>query len=81
MSITGSPARYPLHHAFTLLREEGFSRPAVRCDGPEGEVLVLRLPPEEEHRLAGPEGSRISHRLRALGFRYVAVDLAPPERR
>lgn len=48
----------------------------VEAAGHTGEIAALAVPGAEWERLIGPEGQRLSEGLRALGFRYVALDLA-----
>jgi hypothetical protein len=45
--------------------------------GPEGEIACMVVPPEVLERLVrSGEGPLLAARLRDLGFRYAAVDLA-----
>jgi hypothetical protein len=45
--------------------------------GPEGEIACLVVPPEILERLVrSGEGPGLAARLRELGFRHAAVDLA-----
>jgi hypothetical protein len=69
-----SPA---LQEARAILQQAGVTGCHLEAAGPEGEVLLLQLTEAEENRLFGPEGSQLRARLRAVGFRYVATDLAP----
>lgn len=49
---------------------------SVVASGHTGEIAALSVPGAEWARLIGPAGSRLSEDIRALGFRYVALDLA-----
>ena len=49
---------------------------SVEAAGHEGEIAALSVPGAAWERLIGPEGPRLSEEIRALGFRYVALDLA-----
>lgn len=65
-----------------ILREEGLAGASVRVEGREGEIAVLSAPREAWGGLLSESGAGVVRRVKALGFRYVALDLdAPPERR
>lgn len=55
----------------------GYPDADVRAEGPQGEIAAVRVAPECWARAAGDDAARIDAALRALGFRYVALDLAP----
>ena len=62
--------------AALVLAEHGVADAGVRAGGPDGEVALLSAPRAEWARLLDPEaGAGIVERIRALGFRYVALDL------
>lgn len=62
--------------AEAVLRELGVDG-RVEVRGHEGEMACLRLAERDRATLAGERGERIAERVRALGFRFVALDLAP----
>ena len=64
--------------ASAVLSAEGFADVRLRIEGHEGEVAVLGAAAESFERLAGPAGERVVARIKGLGFRYVALDLALP---
>ena len=71
----GSPSREVA--AARVLAEHGLGGAGVRAGGPEGEIALLTAPEGEWERLLDPEaGARIAERIRALGFRYVALELS-----
>ena len=59
-----------------VLAAHGLECASVEAAGHGGEIAALSVPGAEWVRLTGPEGRRVSEDIRALGFRYVAVDLA-----
>jgi hypothetical protein len=63
--------------AAALLAARGFPGAAVAADGPHGEIATVRLP-EGAHRdrLLRDADPGLIDALRALGFHYVALDLA-----
>lgn len=62
--------------AESLLRELGVEA-SVSVEGHEREIAALTVPGAAWERMLGEEGARLARRVKALGFRYVAVDLAP----
>ncbi len=71
----GSPDRSPggeaLHAAGRVLRGHGLTRARAGVAGARGEILVVEVAAPDMPRLA-----ELAPALKALGFRYVAVDLA-----
>lgn len=63
--------------AEALLRARGYPAARVGVDGLEQEIAAVRAPHEEWERLLGSEGAAVAAALRGVGFRYVALDLAP----
>ncbi|MDQ3308707.1 MAG: hypothetical protein M3497_01090 [Gemmatimonadota bacterium] len=59
-----------------VLAAHGLAGASLEAAGHTGETAALAVPGAEWERLIGPEGQRLSEGLRALGFRYVALDLA-----
>lgn len=55
-----------------LLAERGLPDAEVSAEGTEGEIAAIRLPGGPEALLAERE---LTKAVRALGFRFVAVDL------
>ena len=64
-------------HAERLLAVRGFEGARVSVEGHEREIAAVRVPADAWERLAGDEGVRLAAEVKALGFRYVALDLAP----
>ena len=60
-----------------LLAVRGFPGVRVSVEGHEREIAAVRVPAAGWERLAGEEGVRLAAEVKALGFRYVALDLAP----
>lgn len=60
-----------------LLAVHGFAGARVTAEGHEHEIAAVRVPAGVWERLAGDEGARVAGEVKALGFRYVALDLAP----
>lgn len=61
-----------------LLAERGIAG-EVEVEGHQGEIAALRVAGSAWERLVGEEGERLTEALRALGFRYVALDLDTAE--
>ena len=59
-----------------LLAARGFAGARVSVEGHEREVAAVRVPAGVWERLAGDEGAAVAAEVKALGFRYVALDLA-----
>ena len=53
----------------------------VSVEGHEREIAAVRVPDGAWERMMGVEGAAIAAEVRALGFRYVALDLAEEEER
>lgn len=52
----------------------------VSVEGHEREIAAVRVGEDAWTRLLGDEGAAIAAEVKALGFRYVALDLAPAGR-
>lgn len=66
-----------IDRAEDFLRSLGFSGLRVRCHGDECDLARIELPPEDIVRLLEPEmREQVTNRLKELGFRFVALDLA-----
>lgn len=51
----------------------------VSLEGHEREIAAVRVAEDAWARLLGDEGAAIAAEVKALGFRYVALDLAPAD--
>jgi PP-loop superfamily ATP-utilizing enzyme len=49
----------------------------VSVEGHEREIAAVRVSEDAWGRMLGDEGAAIAAEVKALGFRYVALDLAP----
>lgn len=66
-----------IDQAEDALRDLGFSALRVRCHGEEGDLARIELPPEDIARCLNPDlREAIDRKLKTLGFRFVALDLA-----
>lgn len=70
--------------AARLLAEAGVTA-SVAASGHDGSVALLAAGRDAWPELLGDRGAELARRIRALGFRYVAIDLAtcagtPPDR-
>lgn len=62
-----------------VVAEAGIGGALVSVEGPEREIAAVRVAAGDWDRLVGDEGVRLAERVRALGFRYVALDLLPAD--
>jgi hypothetical protein len=67
-----------LRAARRVLADHGFPAAEVHAEGADGEIAAVRCPAAEWDALLGPDGRRAADAVRAVGFRYVAVDLDLP---
>jgi PP-loop superfamily ATP-utilizing enzyme len=51
----------------------------VSVEGHEREIAAVRVAGDAWARMLGDEGAAIAAEVKALGFRYVALDLAAPD--
>lgn len=51
----------------------------VSIEGHEREIAAVRVAEDAWGRMLGDEGAAIAAEVKALGFRYVALDLAPQD--
>jgi PP-loop superfamily ATP-utilizing enzyme len=51
----------------------------VSIEGHEREIAAVRVAQDAWARMLGDEGAAIAAEVKALGFRYVALDLAPAD--
>ena len=63
--------------AVHVLVEHGVGGAQVSVEGHEQEIAAVRVPDGDWERLLGDEGARIAAAVKQVGFRYVALDLAP----
>jgi PP-loop superfamily ATP-utilizing enzyme len=61
------------------LAEQGVHGALVDAEGHEREIAAVRVRSAEWERMMGPEGAAIAQAVKAAGFRYVALDLAPAD--
>ena len=59
-----------------VLAAHGVFDADVTVEGHEREIAAVRVPDGVWERMMGVEGTAIAAEVRALGFRYVALDLA-----
>lgn len=57
-----------------LLAEAGV-RARVAPDGHDGAIARITTPPAAWAALVGPGGAELAARIRALGFKYVAIEM------
>ena len=69
-----APGDSQIRQAQAILAEAGIEG-AVRVEGHADAIAVLQIRAEAWGELLGETGVRVADRLKALGFRYVAVDL------
>lgn len=79
MRMPPSAAAERERRAEQLLRELNLEAVRVGAAGHQGEIAALSGPADEFERLLGEEASTLAAELRALGFRYVALDLEDAE--
>lgn len=73
--MTGAPdARAAL--AAAVLAARGIAG-RVSVEGHQAEIAALRVDAGAWERVAGEEGAALVDEIKALGFRYVALDLEP----
>jgi PP-loop superfamily ATP-utilizing enzyme len=58
-----------------VLAMHGVYGAEVSVEGHEREIAAVRVPDGAWARMMGDEGAAIAAEVRALGFRYVALDL------
>ncbi|MEW5929234.1 MAG: hypothetical protein AB1941_17400 [Gemmatimonadota bacterium] len=63
-----------LARAGALLAERGIAG-EVSVQGHQAEIAALRVAAGDWERVAGDEGAALVDGIKALGFRYVALDL------
>lgn len=62
-----------------MLEEIGLFAATVDAEGHEREIAAIRVSVDDWERLVGEEGVRVAERVKAAGFRYVAIDLRPAD--
>ncbi|HET6230850.1 MAG TPA: hypothetical protein VFE05_12325 [Longimicrobiaceae bacterium] len=63
--------------ALAVLAAAGLPSAEVSVEGHEREIAAVRVPADAWEWMLGGEGTRAAAAIKALGFRYVAVDLLP----
>lgn len=58
-----------------VLAAHGVYGAEVSVEGHEREIAALRVPDGAWERMMGDDGAAIAAEVKALGFRYVALDL------
>jgi PP-loop superfamily ATP-utilizing enzyme len=58
-----------------LLAERGLAGARVTAEGSDGEIAAIRLPEGAPSAVLADADADLAKGIRALGFRYVAVDL------
>ena len=58
-----------------VLAAHGVYGAEVSVEGHEREIAAVRVPDGAWERMMGDEGAAIAAEVKALGFRYVALDL------
>jgi hypothetical protein len=61
--------------AGAVLEAHGVRGASVQAEGTSGEIAAIRVPGDAWEMLVSDAGAALSAQVRALGFRYVAVDL------
>jgi PP-loop superfamily ATP-utilizing enzyme len=59
-----------------LLAAHGVYGAEVSVEGHEREIAAVRVPDGAWERMMGDEGAALAAEVKALGFRYVALDLS-----
>lgn len=65
-----------IHQAERVLATHGVYGAEVSVEGHEREIAAVRVPDGAWERMMGDDGTAIAAEVRALGFRYVALDLS-----
>jgi len=74
--VSGSPrAPAAVEQARVVLQELGISGAHIEAAGHDGSVAVVTAAASGPDLLLDPLGDELVRRLKALGFRYVAVEL------
>lgn len=66
-----------LARAEAVLHQHGCTGARVSAAGIDGEIAAVALPEIRFNALLGEQRESLAEQIRALGFRYVAVDLDP----
>lgn len=61
------------------LADLGLFGATVEVEGHQREIAAIRVPAGEWERMMGPDGASVADAVKAAGFRYVALDLAPAD--
>ena len=79
MSAASTADEGRIADAIRIVTDAGIDGALVSVEGPEREIAAIRVPAGDWDRLVGEDGVRLAERVRALGFRYVALDLLPAD--
>jgi hypothetical protein len=63
----------------SILREHGLAAARLDATGPEGEIAAIQVAPADWDALLESDSAAVIAGIRALGFRYVALDMLPLE--
>ena len=63
--------------AARALADQGVYGATVEVEGHQREIAAVRVPAADWERMLGPEGAAIAETVKAVGFRYVALDFGP----
>lgn len=61
------------------LADHGVEGATVGAEGHQHEIAAIRVPSTAWERMMGPDGAALADAVKAAGFRYVALDLAPAD--
>lgn len=65
--------------ALRALADHGVHGASVDVEGHQREIAAIRVPSADWERMMGADGTAVADAVKAAGFRYVALDLAPAE--
>ena len=65
--------------AVKTLAEHGVHGATVGIEGHQHEIAAIRVAPADWERMMGQDGAAMADAVKAAGFRYVALDLAPAD--
>jgi len=65
--------------ALRALAGHGVHGASVDAEGHQREIAAIRVSAGDWERMMGPDGTTVADAVKAAGFRYVALDLAPAD--
>jgi hypothetical protein len=65
--------------ALLALAGHGVHGATVDVEGHQREIAAIRVPSGDWEWMMGPDGTAVADAVKAAGFRYVALDLAPAD--